>query len=68
MSGHRARKGGNFEGRRDVRIVLIEAWPCANRDELRKREQYYMERADELFPKVELANQVRAFAPPGAKK
>lgn len=37
MGGHR-RIGGKFEGRRDVRIVLIEVWPCQDKEELRMRE------------------------------
>jgi predicted GIY-YIG superfamily endonuclease len=37
MSEHRG-KGGKFEGRMDIRIVLIEVWVCQNKDELRRRE------------------------------
>jgi hypothetical protein len=63
MGGHRS-KGGKFEGRRDLRIVLIEVWPCQNKDELRRREQYYIDHAMTLFPNVELRNESRAFATP----
>jgi predicted GIY-YIG superfamily endonuclease len=68
LAGHRRHKKSKFYGRGDVRIVLIEACPCANRDELRKREQYYIEHANALFPNVELRNEVRAYAPPETRK
>jgi predicted GIY-YIG superfamily endonuclease len=68
MSGHRRHKTSKFFGREDVRIVLIEAWPCANRDELRRREQHYIDHAEALFPNVELRNEVRAYATPEDKK
>ena len=68
MSGHRRHKTSKFFGREDVRIVLIEAWPCANRDELRRREQHYIDHAEALFPNVELRNEVRAYATPEDRK
>jgi hypothetical protein len=44
--------------------VLIEVWPCQNKDELRRREQYYIDHATAMFPNVDLQNKLRAIATP----
>ena len=71
MINHRsdARKGSTCEmheymraiGIQNVRIILIENWPCANKPELVQREQYWMDRADTTFPNVALKNMLKAY-------
>ena len=48
-------------GLENFRIVLIEEYPCANKDELTAREQYWIDRANESFGVVDLKNKMRAF-------
>lgn len=43
----------------DYKIILVEKYPCANRDELRAREQYYIENNDCI-------NKYNAYHPPWA--
>ena len=61
LHDHRFQKSSPCYKRYDIRIVLIEDWPCENRRELEKREQHYIDHAKDLFPEVELKNRVRAF-------
>ena len=47
-------------GLENVRIVLLEAWPCQSKEELIQREQYWLEHATDSFPNVDLKNTLRA--------
>lgn len=65
LSGHRSnpnnfkiRKAVRDHGRYHVKIRLIEKYPCDDRDELLKREQYWI---DELKPSM---NEINAVARP----
>jgi hypothetical protein len=65
----KARTGKTYEiyeymrgiGIENVRIVLIENWPCTCKQELEQREQYWIDRADTTFPNVALKNKHRAY-------
>ncbi len=46
-------------GIENIRIVLIENWPCASKEELAQREQHWIEHCN--FPNVELKNAHRAY-------
>lgn len=76
LSSHRAkaRKGSPYNihtymrevGIQNVRIVLIENWPCQSKEELIKREQHWIENCD--FPTVELKNQYNAWVSPELRR
>ncbi len=69
MCKHRssARKGKTYNiykymrevGLENIRIVLIELWPCQSKEELVQREQHWIEHCD--FPNVDLKNTKRAY-------
>ncbi len=48
-------------GIENVRIVLIENWPCTSKMELVQREQYWMDHAKNVFPNVDLKNMLNAY-------
>lgn len=49
----------------EFRIILIERYPCLDKDEMRKREQYHIDHAEHPG---NLLNNVRAYASPEVKK
>ncbi len=51
-------------GLENFRIVQIEEHPCANKTELRMREQHFIEQAEVLFPNCNLKNDDAAYCSP----
>lgn len=55
----------NEVGWENVRIVLVEEYPCENRDQLRQREQYWI---DELQPSLNMSAAYVAPCPHGRQR